>query len=369
MRLVKSEDVKNKTVLLRVDYNVPIDKERMIQDNSRIIKSIKTIEFLLSNNAKVIIISHFGRIKEKKDLEKYSMITPAKELCRLLNQEIDFINRTDFKEVKNIVKKSQLNLIVLENSRAYDIDNKLESNCNDELSKFYSELADVYINDAFGASHRKHASTYGVKKYLPSYYGFLIENEKENLESLINISKRPFTVFMGGAKVEDKLLLIKKMLEKCDYLCLGGGILNTFLKVNGFDIKNSLASDNPETLKEVKELLEKYPNKIILNENVIWSGDKIFDINIESYKEYINSSELLFINGTPGVFENKDFEKGTKSLLNIANKTSGRVIIGGGDTASAINYFNMENKFAFISSGGGASLEYIANGSLLALEE
>lgn len=369
MRLVIKEDISKKRVLVRVDYNVPVNENGDIIDNSRIEKSLKTIKFLLENGAQVILISHFGRIKNENDIEKYSLKKVSDELSILLNKKVTFIKERDFELAKEIVYNINDSLILLENTRIYDLYDKMESNCSEELTKFYSELADVYVNDAFGASHRRHASTYGVRKYLPSYYGYLIDEELNNLNCLVDINQRPFTVFMGGAKVEDKLIIIKSLLKKCDYLCLGGGILNSFLKAKGFDIKNSLATKDDSILKELKILLDLYPEKILLSNELTWEDDKILDININDYKKVMENSKLVFINGTPGIFEEIKYQKGTKELFDIVTKTKAKTIIGGGDTASAVKMFNMEGKFSFISSGGGASLEYVAYNKLNALEE
>lgn len=369
MEFINENVVKNKTVLLRVDYNVPINDAGEIIDNSRIKKSLRTINFLLSNNAKVILISHFGRVKTESDIEKYSLEKIGKELSNLINKKVVFIKESNFANVKNLLKDINEDIVLLENSRIYDLIGKKESGCSEELSLFYASLADLFINDAFGASHRRHSSTYGVKKYLPSYYGFLIKEELIQLNDLVNIKKRPFTVFMGGAKVEDKLLIIKSLVKKCDYLCLGGGILNSFLKANNIDIKSSLATEDEDTLNEIKNLLKMYPDKFILSNKYIWNDNKIMDIDIKEYEPYLKNSKLIFINGTPGVFENENFKTGTLNLLSLCANSDAKVIIGGGDTASATKLFNMENSFDFISSGGGASLEYISSGKLAALED
>lgn len=365
MRLVEEQDIKAKTVILRVDYNVPVDENGKITDNSRIVKSLRTIDFLLKNNCKIILISHFGRIKTQEDKLKYSLDIIAKEVSKLVKEEVVFFKHIDYSILSELnINKYNQRLFMLENTRFYNLDGNLEKDCNDNLSKAYASLAEVYINDAFGASHRKHASIYGIKKYLPSYYGFLINEEINNLNELVEIKKRPFTVFMGGAKVEDKLPIIKKLLEKCDYLCLGGGILNSFLKASGIDIKDSLSTENEEILKELKYLLTKYKEKIILSNKLIWSENKILDIQIDDYKKVLLKSKLVFINGTPGLFEIEKFSTGTKELFEVLKALKVTIIIGGGDTSLAIKKFHAESIATFISSGGGASLEYIANNGL-----
>lgn len=367
MDIINKEVVKNKKVLLRVDFNVPLNEKREITDNSRIKKALRTIIFLLENDAQIVIISHFGRVKAESDKEKYSLEVVAKELCNLLGRKVAFIKETNFESVYSQINDLSESVILLENTRFYDLQNQLESNCADSLSKFYASLADIYINDAFGASHRKHASTYGVKAYLPSYYGFLIDEELNELNALVNIKKRPFTVFMGGAKVEDKLLIIKNLLNKCDYLCLGGGILNSFLKANGFDVLDSLCTEDEKVLKDLKDLLNNYPEKIKLSYDLVWCENKILDIDVSVYKEYISESKIIFVNGTPGMYENSEYQNGTIQLFEMLKESNAKVIAGGGDTASALKKFNLD--FDFVSSGGGASVEYIANGFLPALED
>lgn len=368
MNLIKKENVENKTVLLRVDYNVPIDENGNITDESRIKKSLKTINFLLDCNCKIIITSHMGRIKEEKDKNKYSLINAANLLSKLLNKTVIFYNFVNVEKLNSVEFMNDSKIIMLENTRFYDLYENLEKGCSDKLSEKLSLLADVFVNDAFGVSHRKHASTYGIRNYLPSYYGFLIEEELNELNELVDIKKRPFTVFMGGAKVEDKLPIINNLLTKCDYLCLGGGILNSFLKASGEDIKDSLASSENATLDNLKKLLDRYPEKIIMSKDFIWKDNKILDIKIDSYKEILKTSEMIFINGTPGLFENPEYRKGTENLFEECVKSHAKVIVGGGDTSSALKITNQEEKIDFISSGGGASLEYITYGKLGALD-
>lgn len=367
MNLVTDINIKNKTVLLRLDLNVPI-KDGVITDNTRIQKSLKTINFLLYNNAKIIIVAHLGRVKSNEDKEKNTLYPVLKELEKLTNKEITFIKDIyDNNTLNTINSKSNKEIILLENIRNYDYPNKLEKTCSEELSKKLSTLAEVYVFDAFGTSHRKHASTYGVSKYMESYYGFLVSEEINILEDVINVEKRPFTVFMGGAKVDDKLPIIKSMLKKCDYLLLGGGVLNSFLKVQGFDILDSLATNDDAILQELKELLTTYKDKIITTNEVLFDDNKIVDINITKYIEYIDKSSLIFVNGTPGIFENPKYQTGTNHLLNILKESSSKVIIGGGDTASACKLLNID--FDNTSSGGGATLDYIGTNKIKVLEK
>lgn len=367
MKKIEELDLKNKKVVLRCDYNVPL-KNGVILDDAKIIKSIPTIKYLIKNNCRVVILSHFGRIKEVNDKQNNSLKIIGQKLSDLLNRKVTFINNCYGEDVKELVDKtSNGDIILLENTRFMDLDNNKESNNDDELSKFWASLGEVFINDAFGSCHRNHASTAGIAKYLPSAIGLLCEEEINNLDPLINVVDRPFTIFMGGAKVEDKLLIMKNLLPKCDYLLLGGGILNTFIKVKGADIKDSLASNDENTLNEVKDLIKMYPDKIIFSTEVVWNNNQIVDINVDKYEEYINKSKLIFVNGTPGKYE--EYPEGTKKLFSLLSLANAKVIVGGGDSASAVKELGYENKFNFVSSGGGATLEYIAEGTLPVFEE
>ncbi len=222
--------LKIKRVVLRLDFNVPVENG-VIKDNSKIVKSLKTINYLLENNCKVIILSHFGRIKSEEDKLKNSLKVVGKELANLLKRDVKFLDNCYGDKVKNIVDESSLGeVILLENTRFMDVPTKKESGNDLELAKYWASLGDVYINDAFGSMHRAHASTAGIAKFLPHTIGFLVMDELEHLNILISGTPHPFTVFMGGAKVDDKLPIIKSLIDRCDYLLLGGGIANSFLK-------------------------------------------------------------------------------------------------------------------------------------------
>lgn len=273
-------------------------------------------------------------------------------------------------------------VLLAENTRYEDVENKKESECNEELSKYWASLADIFINDAFGMTHRKHASNYGISKFLPTGIGFLIESEIKGLAPILEPAK-PFTIIMGGAKLEDKLSLIKSLVPKCDKLLLGGGIANTFLAVS-VSIGKSLVS--PDLIEEARNLLSIYKERIIMPVDVkvltkngaevkdisnIASDDIIFDIGpktIELYKKHIDNSETIFLNGTVGKYEEEGFEDGTKEILNAVSKTEAYSVIGGGDALSSAEYFKI-NDFSFVSTGGGATLNYIATEKLACFEE
>lgn len=371
MKTIKDIDLKNKKVVIRVDYNVPMENG-IIKDSSKIKKSLRSINYLLENNCRVVILSHFGRIKSEEDKAKNSLKIVAKELANLLGKNVKFLDNCYGDKVKNIVDNFGLGeVILLENTRFMDIPEKRESGNDLSLAEYWASLGEVYINDAFGSMHRAHASTAGIAKYLPHAIGFLVMDELEHLNILIHNTPHPFTVFMGGAKVDDKLPIIKSLIERCDYLLVGGGIANSFLKAKGADIGNSIATSDEGIINELKKLMEDYKGKIVLPIDFTIDDGIIYDVgnkSIEVYKKYIDKSEIIFVNGTCGKFEDERFMEGTSNLFKTLKESGKKVIVGGGDTASACIKFGFKDSFDFISSGGGATLEYIADGTLKALE-
>ncbi len=371
MKTIKDIDLKNKKVVIRVDYNVPMENG-IIKDSSKIKKSLRSINYLLENNCRVVILSHFGRIKSEEDKAKNSLKIVAKELANLLGKNVKFLDNCYGDKVKSIVDNCGLGeVILLENTRFMDIYEKKESGNDLALAEYWASLGDVYINDAFGSMHRAHASTAGIAKFLPHAIGFLVMDELEHLNILIHNTPHPFTVFMGGAKVDDKLPIIKSLIERCDYLLVGGGIANSFLKAKGADIGNSIATSDEGILNELKKLMDEYKGKIVLPVDFTIDDGIIYDVgnkSIEVYKKYIDKSEIVFVNGTCGKFEDERFMEGTSNLFKILKDSGKKVIVGGGDTASACIKFGFKDSFDFISSGGGATLEYIADGTLKALE-
>lgn len=371
MKTIKDIDLKNKKVVIRVDYNVPMENG-IIKDSSKIKKSLRSINYLLENNCRVVILSHFGRIKSEEDKAKNSLKIVAKELANLLGKNVKFLDNCYGDKVKNIVDNCGLGeIILLENTRFMDIYDKKESGNDLALAEYWASLGEVYINDAFGSMHRAHASTAGIAKFLPHAIGFLVMDELEHLNILIHNTPHPFTVFMGGAKVDDKLPIIKSLIERCDYLLVGGGIANSFLKAKGADIGNSIATSDEGILNELKKLMDEYKGKIVLPVDFTIDDGIIYDVgnkSIEVYKKYIDKSEIIFVNGTCGKFEDERFMEGTSNLFKILKDSGKKVIVGGGDTASACIKFGFKDSFDFISSGGGATLEYIADGTLKALE-
>lgn len=382
MKTLKDFEFKGKKVILRSDFNVSI-KEGKIISNERITAELPTINYLIERGAKVIIMSHLGKIKGEEDKKKNTLYIVYEELLKLINTKIIFSPATQGKILEEKISFLQNGeVLLMENTRYEDLENKKESNCDEELSRYWASLGDIFINDAFGMTHRKHASNYGISKFLPTGIGFLIENEIRGLAPIVKPQK-PFTIIMSGAKLEDKLSLIKSLVPKCDKLLLGGGIANTFLAVNN-NIGQSLASH--DLISEAQNLISIYKERIIMPVDVkvkndtkslvkdisdITDNDIILDIGpktLELYKKYISASETIFLNGTVGKYEEEGFEDGTKEILDAVSKTEAYSVIGGGDALSSAGYFKI-NDFSFISTGGGATLNYIATEKLACFEE
>lgn len=386
---IQDMDVNNKRVLLRCDFNVPI-KNGEILDDSKIVASLNTIDYLIKNGAKIIILSHFGKVKTEDDKEKNSLAPIAAHLQKLVNSKVIFSKQTRSIYLEAKISAMQPGeIMLLENTRFEDIPNKLESNNDTQLSMYWASLADIYCLDAFGSAHRKHASTHGVAKYLPNCIGFLVQHEMEMLDKHILNATKPFTIVMGGAKVEDKVELIETLLPKCDKLLLTGGIANSCLATLGFNVGSSLRTKDKEVLERIKIMLVQYKDKIMLPIDAIISrvyddnfiqhvnidevddNDIIYDIGIKTinkYKEVINSSKTIFVNGTAGKYEDMKFATGTREMLeNIVNSEAIKVV-GGGDGVSAVKHFKLSERFTFLSTGGGATLEYIINENLPAIE-
>ncbi len=382
MKKITDFDVNNKKVILRCDFNVSIKDNKIISDE-RVVASIPTIEYLVHNGAKVIIMSHLGKVKNEEDAKNNSLYLVYVRLCELLNTKVIFSSSTKgeiLEDKINSLKNGEI--LLMENTRYEDLVDKKESNCDLDLAKYWASLGDIFINDAFAMTHRRHASNYGISKFLPTGIGFLIEKELSGLNIIINPT-RPFTIFMGGAKVEDKLDYIKKLLPKCDKLLLGGGLANSFLAVN-YNVGLSLY--NIDKKEELKKLLENNKDKIILpldfkvkNENNIYvrdideidDNDNILDLGpktLSIYKDILEASKTIFLNGTAGKYEETGFEEGTKEILTKISELNVNTVIGGGDAISSAEYFKLKN-FTFISTGGGATLEYLAEGKMKCFDE
>ncbi len=386
---IQNMNVKNKTVLLRVDYNVPLEGTKVL-DDTKIKSSLETIEYLLKENCKIILLSHLGKIKSESDKTRYTLEPIANKLKELLKKEVYF-SKVNFgpEVIKRVKELKPKEILMLENTRFLDLPQKLESKCDPQVSEFWASLGDIFINDAFGSTHRRHASTYGISEFLPSGIGFLIQKEIEMLEKNVIHAERPFTLIMGGAKLDDKIGLIEALLPKCDHLLLGGGIANTFLETLGFKIGESLTSESKEIKSKVKELLLKNKEKIKLPLdaivgstydknyiaykliNKIEDNEMILDISAKTIEEYapiINESKTIFLNGAVGLYENPKFANGTKELFELLKKSKAKVIVGGGDAVSSVKNLGYQKMPEFISTGGGATLEFLATQKLPALD-
>lgn len=383
MKTIEDYNLLGKKVLIRVDFNVPI-KDGIITDDNRIKESLETINYAINNGAKVILFSHLGRIKEEADLAKNDLLPVSKRLSELLGKEVIFINKTRGKELEEAINNMQNgDVLLVQNTRYEDLDGKRESSNDSELGKYWASLGDIFINDAFGTSHRAHASNVGIASYLPSGIGFLIRKELNNMLPVINNPDHPFTVILGGSKVSDKIGVIDNLIDKCDYLLIGGGMAYTFLKSMGKNIGKSLCED--DYLDYCKKLLDKTDKIILPVDNVVSNSlesdtchitDKINDDEmgldigpktIELFKEFIKKSKTIVWNGPMGVFENKLYQSGTKGICESFDNNQ-VVIIGGGDSASAVINFGYQDKVSHISTGGGASLELLEGKVLPGIE-
>jgi len=366
MKSIKNINVNDKKVLVRVDYNVPIEKGEIL-DDTRIIGSLKTINYLLDNGAKIILLSHFGRIKTEDDKLKYSLNIVAKYLSKIINAEIIFIPYTRGKILEDAINNMKPGQIVMiENTRFEDLPKKLESSCDEVLSKYWASLADLFVFDAFGAAHRCHASTYGVSKYLPSYTGFLIEKEISVLDEIMSKDK---TIIMGGAKIDDKITVINNLINNTSFILFGGGMSFTFLKAMGYEIGKSIVSE--PNIEYAKKLIEKYPNKIfwpidIVTDKGVFNAKKIpadatgYDIGpktIALYTSVLEKSNLVLWNGPLGKYEVPAYEKGTKKLMKFLFYENIPTVIAGGDIVETAKKYNFD--FYYISTGGGSTLEYL----------
>lgn len=375
MQSIKGIDVTGKRVIVRVDYNVPITDGK-IDDDTKILASLKTINYLLDKKAKIILLSHLGRIKSQADKESHSLEIVAKHLSTLVSCGIYFIPFTRGEIVnKTIENMNNGEIVILENTRFEDYPKSLESSCDEALSKYWASLGDIFVLDAFGSAHRCHASTYGISKYLPSYSGFLVDNEVSMLDKAIHQRK---TLILGGAKVDDKIGVIDNLINTSDNILLGGAMCFTFLKASGVNVGKSIVSD--DKIRYAKSLLDTHGNKIILPIDVV-TNDGVKDVTnignsgigydigpktINKYKELLINSKLILWNGPLGMFEDPKYEDGTKKVMQFIYNQSIPTILAGGDIISASHKFKYN--FTYLSTGGGATLEYLEGKRFKTLE-
>lgn len=386
-KTIEDIDVKNKKVLVRCDFNVPQDDDGNITDDKRIVESLKTIKYLINHNAKIILCSHLGRPKGEFN-EKYSLKPIAKRLSELLNKEVKMATDVIGANAKKLVSELHNGeIMLLENVRFHKEEEENDLIFAKELANF----AEIYVNDAFGTAHRAHASTAGVANYLPAVAGYLIEKEIDILGGVLDNPQRPFVAILGGKKVSDKIGVIENLINKADSIIIGGGMAYTFFKAQGFEIGKSICEE--DRLELAKELLEKAnsknvkillpvdivcTNEISENGNAItveannipadFIGVDIGEKTIEVFAHELEKAKTIMWNGPMGVFEIDKFAKGTNAIARVLANLDAITIIGGGDSASAIEKCGLADKMTHISTGGGASLEYIEGKVLPGIE-
>lgn len=381
-KTIRDFDFDNKKVIVRCDFNVPI-KNKEIVDDTRIVKALKTINYLIEHNAKIILMSHLGRIKTKEDIKENSLYLVKLKLEELLNKKISFSSVTRGSELEEKVKAlNPKDILLVENTRFEDLEDKKESSNNQELAKYWASLGEIFINDAFGTIHRSHASNVGIASYLDSGIGFLVEEEIKYLDT-VKQAKRPLTIIMGGAKVSDKLELIYSLAEKADYILLGGAMSLTFLSSLGYNMGKSLIEK--EQLNNCKNILDRYKEKIILPvdfkcfksfDNRDYIVRKIYEfdnddialdidnLTVKLYKSVLNKTNTCFWNGPLGVVEKNESKDGSLKVLEYLNNLNITTILGGGDIVGFATKEKMDKKITFLSTGGGATLEYLSDKKL-----
>ncbi|NLJ84241.1 MAG: phosphoglycerate kinase [Halanaerobiaceae bacterium] len=386
-KTLKDFDFKGKKALVRVDFNVPL-ADGKITDDTRIQAALPTIQYLINEGARVILMSHLGRPKGQVN-EAYRLDPVAQRLAELLNKEVTKVDDCIGPEVEEAAGMMEGgDVLVLENTRFY----KEETDNDPEFAKKLASIADVFVSDAFGTVHRAHASTVGVAEYLPAVAGFLLQRELEVLGEVIENPEHPFVAIMGGAKVSDKIGVIRNLMDKVDYLLVGGGIANTFIRAKGYETGKSLVEE--DKLDLAKELLKEAEEKgveLVLPVDVVVADEFSNDANfkevtidnipsdwesldsggtktIEKYTEIIKNAKTVIWNGPIGVFELDNFAKGTFAVARALAESDARTIIGGGDSAAAVKKAGLEDKIYHISTGGGASLMFLEGKPLPGVE-
>lgn len=389
MKKITDLDIANKKVLMRCDFNVPL-KDGKIIDDTRIKEALKTINYCIEQNAKVILFSHLGRVKEEADLAKNNLQIVAERLSELLNKKVTFIDQTRGEKLETAIENmTNGDVILVQNTRYEDLDGKKESSNDEELGKYWASLGDVFINDAFGTIHRAHASNVGIATHMQgkSAFGFLIEKELTALSSLDN-PEHPFVVVLGGAKVADKIGVIENLVNKADKILIGGGMAFTFLKAKGIEIGKSLLDS--ENIAFCEKMLQEHADKIVLPIDVAvsttYSNDEEYrlkDINdiansemgldigpetVKLFESYLENAKIVIWNGPLGVYEFDKYKQNTDNLLNYLVSNNIKAILGGGDIVAAASNANLKNKVYHASTGGGATLEYLEGKTLPGIE-
>lgn len=377
-KTIRDYDLNNKRVIIRCDFNVPI-KEGKIVDDNRIVQSLATIKYAIDNNAKIILMSHLGRIKEEEDKANNSLLLVANRLSELLGKEVKFSRTTHGEELETLVNSlNPGDVLLMENTRFEDVPGKKESGNDPELGAYWASLGEIFINDAFGTCHRAHASNVGIASNLPSGLGFLVEKEVNELSVLVD-PVHPFIVMLGGSKVSDKIGVIENLVKKADKIIIGGGMAYTFLKAKGYNIGKSILDE--ESIDFCKNVLANYSDKIILPiDNVVtkeFSNDVEYkyvdstnisddemgmDIGpktVELFSQVLDSAKIVFWNGPLGVYEMSNFTKGTEKMLNKLVNIDATTILGGGDIVAAATNLGYKDKVTHASTGGGVTLEFM----------
>ncbi|WP_017000777.1 phosphoglycerate kinase [Mammaliicoccus lentus] len=386
---VKDIDLKGKKVLVRADFNVPM-KDGAITNDNRIVQALPTIKYIAEQGGKVILFSHLGKVKTEEDKKELSLKPVAERLSELLNEKVTFVPETRGEKLENAINDlSEGGVLLFENTRFEDVDGKKESKNNPELGKYWASLGDVFINDAFGTAHREHASNVGIASNVETASGFLMDKEIKFIGGVVNNPERPLVAILGGAKVSDKIGVIENLLNIADKVIIGGGMAYTFFKAQGKEIGLSLLEE--DKIDFAKELLNRAGDKIILpvdckvakefsndakitevSIDEIPSDQEAMDIGpktVELFTEALEGANTVVWNGPMGVFEFNNFAKGTIGVCEaIANLKDATTIIGGGDSAAAAMDLGFADDFSHISTGGGASLEYLEGKELPGIE-
>ena len=386
-KTVRDIDLKGKKVIVRCDFNVPQDENGKITDNRRIVAALPTIKYLLEQNCKIILCSHLGRPKGEVKPE-FSLAPVAAELSRLLGQEVKLAKDVVGEDAKRLASElKEKEIMLLENVRF----EKGEEKNDPELAKKLADLAEVFVNDAFGTAHRAHSSTAGIANYLPAVSGFLIEKELKFLGETVNNPKRPFVAILGGKKVSDKIGVIESLLEKVDTLMIGGAMAYTFFKAQGYNVGNSICELDkldlaleliekaktkgvkfmlPVDTKVGKEFAKDTESKIVKYTEIPdgWEGFDIGPETIEMYKKELESAKTVLWNGPVGLFEFDQFAVGTNEIAAKLATLDAVTVIGGGDSAAAVEKAGLADKMTHISTGGGASLEFLEGKALPGIE-
>ncbi|MCO4096554.1 phosphoglycerate kinase [Macrococcus canis] len=384
-KIVSDLELKDKKVLVRADFNVPM-KDGNITNDNRIVEALPTIKYIIEQGGKVILFSHLGKVKTEEDKANLSLQPVANRLSELLNKDVQFVAETRGEKLESAINALQSGEVLLfENTRFEDVDGKKESKNDPELGKYWASLGDVFVNDAFGTAHREHASNVGVATYLETAAGFLMEKEIKFIGGVVENPERPFVAILGGAKVSDKIGVIENLLEVADKVLIGGGMAYTFLKAQGKEIGHSLLEEDKIDL--AKELMERGKDKLVLPVDAKvtkeFSNDgeieavaidhipaelQALDIGpktVELFAKELEGAKTVVWNGPMGVFEMSNFAKGTVGVCKaIAELKDATTIIGGGDSAAAAMDLGFADKFTHISTGGGASLEYLEGKAL-----